>query len=101
MTERHTARLLMSEFVTHDVERFVVSRPSRFGFEPSEGKEALDELGADPQSVAFEQRAKLQCVRTARGANGAEIGYASAPSLPRSKLAGSHTRRLRRRRYAG
>ena len=55
MTERHTARLLMAEFVTHDVERFVVSRPSRFGFEPSEGNKALDELGADPQSVVFEQ----------------------------------------------
>lgn len=55
MTERHSARLPMTEFVTHDVERFVVSRPCRFGFEPSEGKEALDELGADAQSVVFEQ----------------------------------------------
>jgi ferredoxin-NADP reductase len=31
--------LLMSEFVTHDVKRFLVSRPSGFSFEPGQGVE--------------------------------------------------------------
>ena len=36
--------LLMSKFVTHDVKRFVVSRPDEFSFTPGEGVElAIDE----------------------------------------------------------
>ena len=36
--------LLMSEFVTHDVKRFIVSRPDGFSFTPGEGVElAIDE----------------------------------------------------------
>lgn len=35
--------LLMSEFVTHDVRRFIVSRPDNFRFEPGQGVElAID-----------------------------------------------------------
>ena len=35
--------LLMSEFVTHDVKRFIVSRPDNFSFEPGQGVElAID-----------------------------------------------------------
>ena len=39
MAERHTVTLLMSEFVTHDVRRFVVSKPPGFAFEPGQGVE--------------------------------------------------------------
>ena len=40
----HEATLLMSEFVTHDVKRFIVSRPPGFAFTPGEGVEvAIDE----------------------------------------------------------
>ena len=39
MAELHAVTLLMSEFVTHDVRRFVVSRPSGFTFEPGQGVE--------------------------------------------------------------
>lgn len=36
--------LLMSEFVTHDVKRFIVSKPDGFSFTPGEGVElAIDE----------------------------------------------------------
>ncbi|MDZ7753414.1 MAG: FAD-binding oxidoreductase [Gammaproteobacteria bacterium] len=39
----HHVTLLMSEFVTHDVKRFIVSRPESFSFEPGEGVElAID-----------------------------------------------------------
>ena len=39
----HQATLLMSEFVTHDVKRFVVSRPDGFSFQPGQGVElAID-----------------------------------------------------------
>lgn len=39
----YPATLLMSEFVTHDVKRFVVSKPEGFGFEPGQGVElAID-----------------------------------------------------------
>jgi len=39
MAEQHSVTLLMSQFVTHDVKRFVVSRPSGFSFEPGQGVE--------------------------------------------------------------
>jgi cytochrome-b5 reductase len=39
MAELHTVTLLMSEFVTHDVRRFVVSRPPGFTFQPGQGVE--------------------------------------------------------------
>jgi cytochrome-b5 reductase len=40
----YEATLLMSEFVTHDVKRFILSRPDGFGFTPGEGVElAIDE----------------------------------------------------------
>jgi ferredoxin-NADP reductase len=39
----HHVTLLMSEFVTHDVKRFVVSRPDSFSFTPGQGVElAID-----------------------------------------------------------
>jgi ferredoxin-NADP reductase len=43
MPELHTVTLLMSEFVTHDVRRFVVSRPAGFTFQAGQGVElAID-----------------------------------------------------------
>lgn len=40
----YNVTLLMSEFVTHDVKRFVVSKPDGFEFEPGQGVElAIDE----------------------------------------------------------
>ena len=39
MAERHTVTLLMSEFVTHDVKRFLVSKPPGFSFEAGQGVE--------------------------------------------------------------
>jgi cytochrome-b5 reductase len=39
----HNVTLLMTEFVTHDVKRFIVSRPERFSFQPGQGVElAID-----------------------------------------------------------
>ncbi len=39
----HRCTLLMSEFVTHDVKRFVLERPAGFSFEPGQGVElAID-----------------------------------------------------------
>jgi cytochrome-b5 reductase len=39
----HKVTLLMSEFITHDVKRFVVTRPEGFSFEPGQGVElAID-----------------------------------------------------------
>lgn len=35
----HTVTLLMSEFVTHDVKRFVLSKPADFAFKPGQGVE--------------------------------------------------------------
>jgi len=51
MTEPHTVTLLMSEFLTHDVKRFVVSQPPGF-MEVVHG--AWEKLGANPQSLVFE-----------------------------------------------
>lgn len=40
----HEVTLLMTEFVTHDVKRFIVSRPNGFSFTPGEGVElTIDE----------------------------------------------------------
>ncbi len=39
MNEQYTATLLMSEFVTHDVKRFVVTKPPGFTFQPGHGME--------------------------------------------------------------
>ena len=39
MAEQHAVTLLMSEFVTHDVKRLLVSRPPGFTFEPGQGVE--------------------------------------------------------------
>jgi cytochrome-b5 reductase len=36
---KHTVTLLLSEFVTHDVKRFVVSKPDGFTFKPGQGVE--------------------------------------------------------------
>ncbi|HKJ89443.1 MAG TPA: FAD-binding oxidoreductase [Gammaproteobacteria bacterium] len=33
----HTVEILMTEFVTHDVKRFIVSRPEGFRYEPGQG----------------------------------------------------------------
>jgi len=43
MSKQHRVTLLMSEFVTHDVRRFLFSRPDGFEFEPGQGVElAID-----------------------------------------------------------
>ncbi len=40
---QHTIELLMSEFVTHDVKRFIITRPEGFHFTPGQGVElAID-----------------------------------------------------------
>jgi ferredoxin-NADP reductase len=39
MTMKYTVTLLMSEFVTHDVKRFIVSMPEDFRFRPGQGVE--------------------------------------------------------------
>jgi cytochrome-b5 reductase len=39
MAEQHAVTLLMSEFVTHDVKRLLVSRPTGFTFEAGQGVE--------------------------------------------------------------
>ena len=37
----YTVSILMTEFVTHDVKRFIVSRPDGFTFEPGQGVEVV------------------------------------------------------------
>lgn len=39
MAKQYVVKLLMSEFVTHDVKRFIVSKPAGFTFEPGQGVE--------------------------------------------------------------
>jgi cytochrome-b5 reductase len=39
MSETQTVTLLQSEFVTHDVKRFIVDRPASFRFQPGQGVE--------------------------------------------------------------
>ncbi len=50
----HRVNLLMSEFVTHDVKRFIVTRPEGFSFEPGEGVElAIDHPDWKDESRPF------------------------------------------------
>jgi cytochrome-b5 reductase len=54
MSQPQTVTLLMSEFVTHDVKRFVVSRPDGFRFKPGEGVElAIDRPGWTNEARPF------------------------------------------------
>ncbi len=49
-----SATLLMSQFVTHDVKRFIVSKPEGFSFVPGEGVElAIDRPGLADQGRPF------------------------------------------------
>jgi ferredoxin-NADP reductase len=46
--------LLMSQFVTHDVKRFIVSKPDGFAFTPGQGVElAINRPGLDEQGRPF------------------------------------------------
>lgn len=48
------ATLLMSQFVTHDVKRFIVSKPEGFDFTPGQGVElAIDRSGLREQGRPF------------------------------------------------
>jgi ferredoxin-NADP reductase len=50
----HQVTLLMSGFVTHDVKRFIVTRPDRFEFEPGQGVElAIDDPDWREESRPF------------------------------------------------
>ncbi len=50
----HVTTLLMKEFVTHDVLRFILSRPEGFTFEPGQGVDlAIDADGWRDQPRAF------------------------------------------------
>jgi hypothetical protein len=65
----HEVTLLSRKFVTHDVQRFVLTRPDGFEFEPGQGVElAIDEpelvddleailfdLGAAPDALVYER----------------------------------------------
>lgn len=42
---QYTVTLLMSEFVTHDVKRFIVSKPEGFSFQPGQGVELAIKRG--------------------------------------------------------
>ena len=54
MSTQHTVTLLMSEFVTHDVRRLLLSRPSGFEFEPGQGVElSIDHPGWQDQPRPF------------------------------------------------
>lgn len=54
MSEQYKITLLMSEFVTHDVKRFVFSKPSGFRFEPGQGVElAIDQPGWQKEGRPF------------------------------------------------
>ena len=50
----HTVKLLMSQFVTHDVKRFIVSKPEGFSIVPGQGVElAIDQPGLREQGRPF------------------------------------------------
>jgi ferredoxin-NADP reductase len=54
MAKPHTVTLLMSEFVTHDVKRFVISRPPGFAYQPGQGVElAINRPGWTEESRPF------------------------------------------------
>lgn len=51
---RYSIRLLMSQFVTHDVKRFIVSKPEGFSFVPGQGVElAIDRPGLSEAGRPF------------------------------------------------
>lgn len=51
---QHRVNLLMSEFVTHDVKRFIVTKPEAFSWVPGQGVElAIDEPGLAEQGRPF------------------------------------------------
>lgn len=50
----HRATLLTSQFITHDVKRFVLTRPEGFTFEPGQGVElAIDKPGWEKEGRPF------------------------------------------------
>ena len=50
----HRVSLLMSQFVTHDVKRFIVSKPQGFSFDPGQGVElAIDRPGLSGEGRPF------------------------------------------------
>lgn len=50
----HTVTLLMSQFVTHDVKRFIVSKPAGFSIVPGQGVElAINRPGQSEQGRPF------------------------------------------------
>lgn len=54
MSERYSAKLLMTGFVTHDVKRFVVSRPAAFAYEAGQAVElTIDRPQLHGQSRPF------------------------------------------------
>jgi cytochrome-b5 reductase len=51
---QHAVTLLMSQFVTHDVRRFIVSKPEGFAIEPGQGVElAIDQPGLSGEGRPF------------------------------------------------
>jgi ferredoxin-NADP reductase len=54
MAMDHTVTLLMSQFVTHDVKRFIVSKPEGLSVDPGQGVElAIDLPGLREQGRPF------------------------------------------------
>ena len=50
----HHATILMTEFITHDVKRFVLSRPDGFSYQPGQGVElAIDKPGWESEKRPF------------------------------------------------
>ena len=80
---KHSSTILMTEFVTHDVKRFILTKPRNFDYKPGQGvkmviiepewrkeerfyicgpdsfveeiKSLLKKLGASPKSLVFEK----------------------------------------------
>jgi ferredoxin-NADP reductase len=51
---KHTVTLLMTEFVTHDVKRFMISKPQDFTFAPGQGVElAINRRGLTEEAHPF------------------------------------------------
>jgi ferredoxin-NADP reductase len=52
--EQHNVKILMTEFVTHDVRRFIVERPEGYDFQPGQATEmALPEAPDDGHPFTF------------------------------------------------
>jgi cytochrome-b5 reductase len=50
----HHATILMTEFITHDVKRFVITRPEGFRWQPGQGVElAIDDPGWEQEKRPF------------------------------------------------